>query len=99
MKRCPCCHQEIPETRAGVKLSAKKLRIFDYVRSHPGQSGRDIAAAIWDRSDHNGVVLVRVHIQQINDLLEGTGVRLRGAKGWGYRVDGLAKQPKPPRAA
>ena len=78
MKQCPHCHQPLPERRAGVRLSRLKAHIFDVIK----------------RSDREGVPLdvintlcfdgnstaanIRVHINQINDLLWDSGLFISG---------------------
>jgi len=74
---CPQCGQPLNDTRLGVRMSKRKVRIFDLVR-HAGANGISTA-------DINGIVydgkasgdLVRTHILQINDLLAGTEAQIR----------------------
>jgi hypothetical protein len=69
MTFCPNCKREL---REGIWLSPLKARIFDLVQ----RAGRDgIRAA--DIGDIVGVNNIRVHVQQINNRLYGTNVRLR----------------------
>ena len=88
---CRCCGQPLPpQERAGVHLPAKKAAIFDTIDRHPGITALGIIANCWP--DKMSVKVVHSHVAQINDLMAGTGVKIRGEKrgGWnepgGYRI-------------
>jgi len=83
---CPTCHRPMPpETRAGVRLTPLKARIFDVVRRAgvDGISGADINAIIF--GGRASLDTVKAHVWQINDLLEETGIAIRG-DGGSFRI-------------
>jgi hypothetical protein len=84
---CPRCGQPLPgKEREGVYLPAKKACIFDFVRAHPGVTLAGIRAHCF--SDGTNVKTIHVHINQINNLLAGTDVQIKGEK-HGGREPGL----------
>jgi hypothetical protein len=89
---CPCCRQPIAEARAGVRLPARKLRIFDCIhRAGPGGIPIETVNSIVYGDDPATRSTIRNHIKQINDLFETADVRLRiiGSKPRGiYRTVG-----------
>lgn len=79
---CPCCHRAMPHsTREGTALTPLKASMFDFIDRHPGLSAAEIGVAL-GRSEHN----VRVTVSQMNAAFDGSGVKVQGARGWGYRV-------------
>jgi hypothetical protein len=85
---CRCCGQPLPpKKREGVYLPAKKACIFDFVRDHPGVTLAGIRAHCFP--DGTNAKLIHVHINQINDLMAGTGVKIVGEKRGGWREPGL----------
>jgi len=74
---CRACGQPLPsEVRGGVYLPPRKVMIYDTIKRFPGITAEGIQAncfpyAMKLRSIH-------VHICQINDLLAGTDLRIRG---------------------
>ena len=72
MKLCPHCQQPLPEIRLGVRLTAKKARIFDLVqRAGPdGIDGRDLFAIVFGEQEDIDYKSMKSHIWQINDLIE-----------------------------
>ncbi|MGY3615707.1 hypothetical protein [Bradyrhizobium sp. USDA 10063] len=88
---CPRCKQPLPpQLRAGVYLPAKKAAIFDTIHKHPGITADGILANCFF-DEKASVKRVRVHICQINDMLAGTDLRIRGEKfggkeNGGYRI-------------
>jgi len=85
---CRCCGQPLPpKKREGVYLPAKKACIFDFVRDHPGVTLAGIRAHCFP--DNTNAKLIHVHIHQINELLAGTDVQIRGEKRGGYNEPGL----------
>lgn len=83
---CPTCHQTVPHMREGVRLTRTKARIFDCVRSCQGQSRKELAAAL-SMDD----ATLKTHIYQMNDLLAAGGLKIVGARGFGYRIYGRRK--------
>jgi hypothetical protein len=79
---CPTCHRPMPpETRAGVRLTPLKARIFDVIRRAgvDGISAVDINAIVFDR--RASLDTVKAHVWQINELLDETGIAIRGGGG------------------
>jgi hypothetical protein len=75
--RCPHCGQLMPPRhRAGVWLPARKAAIFDYVAHYPGVTAAGIAYHVF--GDDSRIQVVRVHVNQINELLAGTDTRISG---------------------
>jgi hypothetical protein len=83
---CPCCGQPLPpREHAGVYLPAKKAAVFGAVRRYPGVS----AERLREICRLPSVATVKVHVHQINSLLEATNVRITGRTpegGYGYRI-------------
>jgi hypothetical protein len=81
MKRCPHCNQPLPEIRAGVRLPPLKARLYDLIaRAGPdGITSDDLFFALYDGTRMRTVV--KVHVNQINHAMAGTGVRISGAGG------------------
>ena len=74
---CPHCRQPLPPLkREGVYLPAKKAAIFDTIKKHPGITAEGIIANCF--VDGGNVKTIYVHVSQINDLLAGTDIRIRG---------------------
>ena len=73
---CQCCHQPIAHERAGVRLSPLKAAIFDAIKA-AGQSG--VASYgllhLFERPVKRSTV--KVHVGQINTLLEDTAFVIR----------------------
>jgi hypothetical protein len=88
---CPHCHQPIAEDRAGIRLPAVKVKIFDVVR-RAAQHGIRVEYINWLCFDGRAnAVTIRNHIKQINDRLQDTEFRITGAgranwKGY-YRIE------------
>ena len=78
ISRCPHCDQPLPESRAGVRLSPLKARMFDVIKraDSNGITIEDINAICFD--GRATAVNVRTHIHQINDALAGTDFQIRG---------------------
>jgi hypothetical protein len=100
---CPRCGQPLPpQKRLGVYMPPKKAAIFDFVRDHPTVTAEGIRAQCFN--DNTTLKTIRVHICQINDLLAGTEVMIKGdiingkREHGGYRiVKRAAKKWKPKR--
>ena len=77
------------EIVAGVRLTNFKARLFHYIRTHPGQSGVEIAEHFGRSGETKGdpAVSIRAHIYQINDALMNTTVRIGGHPWAGYHVE------------
>jgi hypothetical protein len=75
---CPHCRKPLADYRAGVLLPPLKVRIFDAVveAGHAGLTTREIIADVFQEGTRT-LAAVRHHITAINDLLRGTGVRIR----------------------
>lgn len=94
--RQQCCHtcgQPLSGSREGVYLTPAKLRIYDYIKTHPGRSLAQIAGSVYP-----GVPLdqakktVASSITQINDRFIETPIRIRGPRFGieGYQVFGTS---------
>ena len=84
---CPRCKQPLPpQRREDVYLPAKKAAIFDTIAMHPGITAEGILANCFDGD--TPVTTVKVHISQINSMLEATDIRIRGEKRGGWREKG-----------
>ena len=87
---CPRCQQPLPSVkREGVYLPAKKAAIFDTIQKLPGITAEGIIANCFDDSARASTV--RAHINQINNMLEATSIRIRGEnlggrEPGGYRI-------------
>lgn len=85
---CPECHQPMSDVIAGVRLTAFKVRLFNFIETHPGQSSVEIAQHFYGgRTKGNPALSIRSHIYQINDALMSTPVRIRGKRWIGYYVE------------
>lgn len=98
---CRCCGQPLPpRKRGGIYLPALKADIFDFVLEHPGITAEGIHAQLFSGTG-SPVSIVRVHVCQINDLLEGTDLRIRGnfaqLKGCYFIASPTATRPSSPR--
>lgn len=81
---CPRCKQPLPAAmRGGVYLSPKKAAIFDTIKNHPGITIEGIIANLDDGSSSRANI--RVHINQINDLLAGTDLKIKAEIRGGHR--------------
>ena len=83
-KRCPHCHQTMPESRAGVRLSPLKAHIFDVI-TRAGEHGvtiETINALCFD--GRSTTANVRAHIYQINDAMAGTELQISGGGNTGF---------------
>ena len=76
---CSKCHQTISTSRFGVRLTLLKARIFDAIKAAGdlGISSPELHFDIYrgygrERSSN----MMRVHIGQINDLLQSTDWRI-----------------------
>jgi hypothetical protein len=79
-KLCPHCHQQMPEWRAGVRLSPLKAHIFDVIKRADanGVTVTDINAICFE--GQATAVNIRNHIHQINDALAATDLEIHGGR-------------------
>jgi hypothetical protein len=83
-KTCACCGQPLTEIRLGVRLMPLKARIFDAVRRGGGDGidRRNLFNIVFGDDDahsrKHGFHTLKVHIVQINELIEDTGYRIEG---------------------
>ena len=94
---CPTCGQPMPITRAGVRLSPLKARIFDIVK-RAGTDGfptRELVGMLWEGKSMTNLQqhVIYCHVHQINDALEDTGLRIVGI-GRGHRGGGRLRLVK-----
>jgi len=86
---CPHCGQVLLP-RNSIPLPPIKARILDLVRRHPGIDAETLRTLTW-ASDPNGGPedrkCLHVHVHQLNEKLAPHGLRIRGSKSFGYRVD------------
>jgi hypothetical protein len=81
---CSACGQPLPSReREGVYLPPRKAKIYDAIRTHPGISVEGIQAKCLPF--RMSVKTIHVHINQINDMMAGTDVKIRGRID-GYRI-------------
>jgi hypothetical protein len=82
---CPYCHQTLPETRLGVRLTPLQARIFDLIQraGDQGITRSDVYLIAFDGRDTE-INAVSVHINQINEMLVETDYRIVG--GGFYRL-------------
>jgi hypothetical protein len=76
-----------PKKREGVYLPPLKACIYDFVRDHPGVTLAGIRAQCFP--DGTNVKNIHVHINQINALMAGTSVQIKGEKRGGWNEPGL----------
>lgn len=80
--RCPRCHQPIRRERFGVYLPELKGRIVDAIAA-AGDLGigvDDLIATVWGTGASNRNT-VKSHIQQLNEIFDGSGVRIVRERG------------------
>ena len=89
---CPACGQPLL-VRHGIKLQRKKADLFDLIEKHTTRGGIDLDRLAWltypDDPRSIACQRIRVHINQLNDLLEATDCRVVNRDGR-YRVSGVA---------
>lgn len=80
MACCPTCHRPYGDERLGVRLPPLKARLLDLVKQSGdvGVSTTELREDLYrDRERKVSLVTVRMHIQQINELLANTAWRIR----------------------
>lgn len=96
--RCDRCGQALPEIRLGVRLTAFKARLFDFVRRSAidGIHSDDLYSLLYPEGGGSRHTL-KAHIWQINELIADEGYRIEG-RGSFYRLVDLRKRamPRPP---
>ncbi len=77
---CPYCNQALPEVRLGVRLTPLKARLFDLVQrgGEDGIPGNDLRDILWP-DEQLSVKTLAVHVNQINELIEDEGYRIKGS--------------------
>jgi hypothetical protein len=87
MKLCSACGQPLPERRLGIKLTPIKAHIFDLVKAAGNThiTCERINNLVFDGRSRYEVI--KSHIWQINDLIEDTGWKIVGERGYGYRLE------------
>jgi DNA-binding response OmpR family regulator len=85
---CPRCGQ--PTLPANlIPLPPLKARILDLVQRHPGIDAETLRTLVWASDPSGGPEdrkVLHVHIHQLNQLLATHGLRVRGSRSFGYRV-------------
>jgi hypothetical protein len=78
-RTCPLCHQHYAVERLGIRLTPLKACIVDYIKASGdlGASTEELRHELYSRTVPRGGATVRVHIHQINDLLEATNWIIR----------------------
>ena len=90
---CPTCGQFVL-IRRGVKLQHRKAELFDLIDKYTDNAdGIALDRLAWllypDDPKPTACQRIRVHINQLNDLLEATDYRIVNRDGR-YRVSGVA---------
>ena len=87
---CGHCGQPVTPT---VSLPPIKQRILDAVRRHPGIDAESLRSIVWDGADGGPEdrKVLHVHVHQLNRLLMPFGLRVRGSRFYGYRVQVIEK--------
>lgn len=90
-QRCPACGQPIL-MRHGIRLQRKKADLLDLIEKHTAHDGISLDRLAWltypDDPRPAACQRVRVHINQLNDLLEASEWRVVNRDGR-YRVSGV----------
>jgi DNA-binding response OmpR family regulator len=81
---CPYCNAPLVTERLGIHMSPLKARLFDAVK-HAGEEGVTAAELKRCWTKRISSTTVRVHVSQINELLEVTDWHI-SSDGTGYRL-------------
>lgn len=75
-------------------LPPVKRKILDAVRRQPGIDAENLRLRIWDGPDGGpeDPKVLHVHIHQLNCLLAPHGVRVKGSRFYGYRLQAIQKE-------
>jgi len=74
---CRSCGQPLPsQERGGVYLPPRKVMIYDTIKRFPGITAEGIQANCFPFEMK--LRTIHVHVNQINDLLAGTDLRIEG---------------------
>ena len=78
-RTCPLCHQHYAVERLGIRLTPLKARIVDYIKASGdlGASTEELRHELYGPRTRRLGATIRVHIHQINDLLESTNWIIR----------------------
>ncbi len=88
---CPACGQPVL-VRHGIRLQRKKAELLDLIERHTAHGGIALNRLAWLTYPDDPRLIarqrrVRVHINQLNDLLQATDYRVVNRDGR-YRVSG-----------
>lgn len=103
MPCCPHCHRPYTTERASVPLPPLKAAIFDAIKAagEIGISSQDLIGSVYETP--RSLVTIKSHIHQLNDLLDGTGLRIvserQGRGGSGRWAPALWRLTRTRRAA
>ena len=89
---CPACGQPVL-VRHGIRLQRKKAELLDLIERHTAHGGIALNRLAWLTYPDDPRLIarqrrVRVHINQLNDLLQATDCRVVNRDGR-YRVGGV----------
>jgi hypothetical protein len=84
VRRCPHCHQQLPEFRLGVRLADHKARILDAVQraGQDGIAGDELFALVYDeqrvrwKRDGTSRKALKAHVYWINQAIKKVGFRI-----------------------
>ena len=84
---CPHCAQPLQPVRYGVAFGPIAVRILDTIAraGSAGVSADDLFGAVYGRSNGATIHRLRSYISQINVLIAGSGVAIRGDRNV-YRI-------------
>jgi hypothetical protein len=79
-----------------MTLPPVKQKILDAVRRQPGIDAENLWIRVWDGPDGGpeNLKLVHVHINQLNRRLAPFGLRVRGSRFYGYRLQIIQREEK-----
>jgi DNA-binding response OmpR family regulator len=88
---CQHCGQPLLQ-RDRLSLPPLKARILDLVQRNPGVSAEVLRGLVWADDPNGGPEdrkVLHVHINQANRVLAAHGLRIRGSRSFGYRLEKL----------
>src|SRR5262245_23440750 len=86
---CAHCGQPVLPSHS-IPLPPLKSRILDLVRRHPGIQAETLRELVWADDPNGGPEdrkAIHVHVHQLNRALEPYGLRVRGSRSFGLRVE------------